>query len=327
MNTPSQPIDPLDPDELELARIVRALPGGDPPAALDARILRAAHDALAQTPRRRALWAGGSSGALWGIGSAAAAILAVGIGWKLAIPPDSNLPVPRVLPTAADSAEQDSTPVEFVPMPQRTMENEGPPPPLARQEAPRSPVAAPQPSTVVPAPAAPKEIPAPFADAAPGKLAENSALAGSRAEAGSAAPAAAATSAPAPATSMEELQDARSAYSERRRDEVMKQAAPATAPAPEAAKASADQAAVGYDREQSAGILGAADADADAAADADARNRVLADRDLGITAWIGRIRARRDAGDRVGAHASLKLFVERHPHYAIPTDLRPLLGE
>ena len=77
MNTPLPPIDPPDPHERELARILRALPGGEPPPALDARILRAAHDALAQpASRKRALWAGGSSGALWGIGSAAAAILA-----------------------------------------------------------------------------------------------------------------------------------------------------------------------------------------------------------------------------------------------------------
>ena len=65
MNTPNSPHEELDADERELARVVRALPGNEPSAALDLRILRAAQDAVAATPQkrtRRALWASSSAG-------------------------------------------------------------------------------------------------------------------------------------------------------------------------------------------------------------------------------------------------------------------------
>ena len=70
--------DPLDENERAFARIVRALPAGDPPAALDALILKASSDALAVPNKRRAVWLS-STGSLWGIGSAAAAVLVMGI--------------------------------------------------------------------------------------------------------------------------------------------------------------------------------------------------------------------------------------------------------
>ena len=47
MNTREPITEPLDDDEREFARVVRALPAGEPPAALDARILKAASDAVA----------------------------------------------------------------------------------------------------------------------------------------------------------------------------------------------------------------------------------------------------------------------------------------
>ena len=315
MNTPLPPIDPPDPHERELARILRALPGGEPPPALDARILRAAHDALAQpASRKRALWAGGSSGALWGIGSAAAAILAVGIGWKLTVPPDSALPVPRAVPVSADSAEdQEATAVEFRPLPERRQDAAAaPPPPPAelKQEAPRRRVALPPPPPAAPpAPTAPEPFPQAeeFRYSAPAAAAPAES---DSAELNAYAPAPGAAAEAAAAG-----RDARSAYSERQRDEALGRVSS------DAAKAAAPSAGLVGERELAAQ---ASVADEDAGS---LRKRVEADGTLSATAWLDRIRARAQAGDTAGARASLRLFVERHPGRAIPTDLRPLLGE
>jgi hypothetical protein len=57
------------------------------------------------------------------------------------------------------------------------------------------------------------------------------------------------------------------------------------------------------------------------------RARVLVDGELAADPWLDRVRTRLRAGDRSGARASLRLFVERHPTRAIPADLRPLLDE
>jgi hypothetical protein len=318
MNTKLPPIDPLDPDVRELARILRALPGGDPPAALDARILRAAHDAVAaqSSPRRRALWAGGSTGALWGIGSAAAAILAVGIGWKLTVPPDSNLPVPRSMPAAADSAsDQAATPVEFTPMPERRQDAAAPPPPPAPvlKEETRRRVAMP------PARPAPQPQPAPFPqtqaeeihEAAPARSAA-AAVDSTGFLGGAAAPA------PAAAPRAEaEPRDAREAYSGRQRDEVLDRLSS------NAAKASAPAGpATGVGEREAAAEATLADMDTVVE-----DKQVEADATLAPAAWLERIRARAKTGDADGARASLRLFVQRHPQTAIPVDLRPLLGE
>ncbi len=75
----------LSDDERELARVVRALPGGEPPAALDALILKAATDAVASShSQKKSSWAKGLLGtsALW-IGTAAASVLTIGIGWQV----------------------------------------------------------------------------------------------------------------------------------------------------------------------------------------------------------------------------------------------------
>jgi len=85
MNKQIPTTEALDEQERELARILRALPGGEPPAALDARILKAAGNAAAASRRPRARWLA-SGGAMWAIGSAAAAVLALGVSWQLMYP-------------------------------------------------------------------------------------------------------------------------------------------------------------------------------------------------------------------------------------------------
>src|SRR5690606_33530604 len=73
--------DPLDADEAELAKRLHALPGGLPGPELDARIRARAHAAVAARRRPVRPW-------LWGLSSAAVAVLAVGLFWKAGLPPD-----------------------------------------------------------------------------------------------------------------------------------------------------------------------------------------------------------------------------------------------
>lgn len=80
---PEQPIDrePLTPEERELAqRLSRLGPSAGPPSTIDARILAAAHDAVAARPRQ-----GARGTRRWpvALGVAASLALAVGIAWRL----------------------------------------------------------------------------------------------------------------------------------------------------------------------------------------------------------------------------------------------------
>ena len=112
MNT-MPPNEPLDHDERELARIVRALPSSEPSPALDARILRAAAEASARGSRRRRIGWLGAGGGMWGIGGAAAAVLALGIGWQAMYGGGSHpAPMTRPIPVQ-DAAESDGISVEF----------------------------------------------------------------------------------------------------------------------------------------------------------------------------------------------------------------------
>jgi hypothetical protein len=302
MTTPTDNAEPLDPNERELARVLRALPGGEPPAALDARILKAASDAVAvPAPRRkRALWAaGGSTGALWGIGSAAAAVLAIGIAWQVNTPPDSGIPVPRTLPTAADEAADEATTVDFVPMPEREYDNSGPPPPPPPAEAQRRSDVQAAPQREQAKPSAPAPAMEPYID--------------------------------------EHVESRQAAKSERGADvDFAASPPPATAPAPAASDA-ASAGMLARDRAETAGAAAEASEQLDAIvvsgtriqkeAPADARARVFNDRLLEPDPWLARIRERWTEGDHDGARASLRLYVERHPDRSIPTDLRPLLEE
>src|SRR4249919_4365786 len=119
MNTPRPPMEPLDDQEREFARILHALPGGDPPPALDAAILRAATNAAAASKRPGARFFA-SAGALWGIGSAAAAVLALGVAWQLRYG-DTRAPLADSAPRAhvvSDTAEDEPVQVDLGPAPE-----------------------------------------------------------------------------------------------------------------------------------------------------------------------------------------------------------------
>ena len=104
MNTPQDPRQtPLQDDEAALARVLRALPAGEPPARVDAAILAAATDAVGPrenaTPPRRRLPA-------WALGTAAAAVLAIGIGLQLRPPLAPQAPAPAEAPVLQRKAAE-----------------------------------------------------------------------------------------------------------------------------------------------------------------------------------------------------------------------------
>lgn len=137
----------LDGEEAELARVLRALPAGEPSARVDAAVLAAARDAVsagrpARKPRGLPAWA---------IGSAAAAVLAIGIGLQLRPGPPDGQPArapagPGATPLPAPSAQErarsapardDAARAEALqsPLP-------APPPPAAFEPTPAPPAAA-----------------------------------------------------------------------------------------------------------------------------------------------------------------------------------------
>lgn len=314
---------PLQDDEFALARVLRALPTGEPPARVDAAILRAATDAVSQAPRKRA--AGLRWLPTWAVGTAAAAVLAVGIGLQLRPPltpeaaPASVSEAVKPLPQARERLSVDL--IE----PDR---DAAPPPASAPPSLNRSTRPAPPPPP--PAPASPP-APAPAPEAFPAPMAP--APAADAADAGMAAEAAAAPDAAGEAAARrmrsEESDQARrvhqEAYARRAQakaaaESQSRQAAaspppsdqpPALAsappPAPPPPAAAAPAAGAGADFAGPAGLPPVAD---------DAR--------LTPAAWLERIRERRRQGDATGARASLRLFKQAHPEAPVPRDLARL---
>lgn len=159
MTTPQDPRKhPLQDDEIALARVLRALPAGEPPPSVDAAILAAATDAV---PHRRRLGTGLRWLPTWAVGTAAAAVLAVGIGIQLrpplapTPPPSQPQAAPRTMapaapsppaavamPEAAEPPAVSAASEEAVPVPFDDIDGFAPPPasaPMATQETQRDP--------------------------------------------------------------------------------------------------------------------------------------------------------------------------------------------
>ena len=282
------PTEPLDEQERELARIVRALPGGEPPAALDARILKAAANAAAASRRPRSRWLASASG-LWGIGGAAAAVLALGVSWQMMLPTQRSSPADTApaaeMAEMADQAEDSSVSVEFKDQRAREYDNSPPPPPPAVSNA--APARRAQ-SRMVPPSAPPPAalIPEPFAGEHLDEHVAASAEAGASADVVVASPAMAA------------------------RDEASAMAAKAAA--------TQSQARAAPTRPQAG--LSAAPAIGTLAAEPEIRRMTPAN-------WLAHIRQLRDDSRRAEAKASLLEFHKRYPDFVIPSDLAPLLHE
>lgn len=286
MTQPIPPTDDLDENERELARIVRALPGGEPPPALDARILKAAANAAAGSRRPRSRWLA-SAGAMWGIGGAAAAVLAFGVSWHTLFPGQRS-GGPSTSPVAIDSEQrQDSTvSVEFKDREPRVFDN-SPPPPAGNDEPARRNSAASRAPTAALATAPPPPTAA-ISDAAPQAFALDHMDEHVGARVAAAAPAAESDAAAA----AEQAQDL-------------------------AGAARAQSSAEGYAAKTNAMQARAETASADKA-------QALR---LSPKNWLAHVRQLRDENRTAEARASLIAFQKRYPGLVIPSDLAPLLRE
>lgn len=158
---------PLQDDEIALARVLRALPADEPSGKVDAAILAAATDAVAgeaspAPPAKRGprtlRWL-----PTWAIGTAAAAVLAVGIGSQLRLPlaPERRSPAQaEAVAPASAPAPTPRVPIELVdPTPPREIPPTFPPPEAPRAMA-RPAVPPPPPPPPPPLPASAEPFPA-----------------------------------------------------------------------------------------------------------------------------------------------------------------------
>ena len=353
MTQPQDPrTTPLQDDEIALARVLRALPAGEPSAKVDAAILAAATDAVngaaapaASSPRRavkttRWLLPG------WAIGTAAAAVLAVGIGMQLRPPLAPDLTATSTRPASKQAAAREQVSVELVDPEERTIPPSAPPPeskPASADRAgrPPPPPPPPMPQAAPPAPVAeaaeafpmeaPAEPPAATADATtldrievtgtrlPERLDNGETMRREQ-------PTALADRARRRAAAKAEMQ-ARAQQAEaesKARDQAMQArqaqanaelAAEAAAPPPAAPVASAPPPAPAAPpspvarESQGAGVAGAT------------LPPVAEDASLAPEAWVARIRERLRRDDEAGARASLRLYLQAHPDAPVPSDL------
>ena len=313
----------LSDEERELARVVRALPGGEPPPALDALILKAATDAVASShPQRKSLWGKGFLGtsALW-IGTAAASVLTVGIGWQVfqsmrapiyELPDGENVRSAQVL----DRNDKDeSLTVEVIPA--REPKPTSPPPPEAFADA-----AADAASESDQLDNAPAEMPA--VDKPRAVLAEKRELA------------------------LRDRQEMAKASDDSERKKLNEDsevgfaqqnavaAAPPPPPPPAPPAAMAAGVASSGRKELASGAMAAAktrqEVEEEASQPVQVTTRadwpyipVSEDAKLPQAQWLDAIRERVRRDDIEGAKASLKRYRETHPKRRIPKDLLPLL--
>ncbi len=305
MTRHAPPNEPLDAQEREFSRILRALPGGEPPARLDASILRAAADAATASGRPHARWLA-SMGSLWGIGGAAAAVLALGVAWQMNNPermsaPSQGAPAASAAASQAAQAEDSAVSVDFKERAAAESDASPPPPPAdaaAPERRERTFSAAPRAARVGDEPAS-APLPEAFAADALDEHVTST-------EAGAAAASTPMAAAPAPAVAAAEAEQSKPYAAKSSVSAAAAQPVEAQAQLGRADKAQANTASMSAE----GGLSGLA-----------------ATRSLKPVNWLAEIRILRDADRQAEAKASLLEFRRRYPDYVIPSDLLPLLGE
>jgi hypothetical protein len=309
--------EPLTQEERELAeRLARLGASGEPPAALDARILAAAHGAVAARPRKR--------GPRWplALGAVATLALAIGIAWQLR-PSQEQAQIYSEAPAAA-----------------RAIGGSGP---SAAEELPVAAAVAPQtaPTTAPPEPATeaaplPADVAQPQASSqAPGQA---KAVAEKERDAFPASERSQARVAPAPPPPPD-AQDI--VFDAAEPVDVPPVQAPAPAPSPvDATENAATAGATASARRESAPEAKTA-ADEETALDQitvtgtrverdaagfedqaiDDQPPATADSPAVQRAWLQQIRELVAGGEVDAARESLAEFKRRYPHYALPDDL------
>jgi hypothetical protein len=303
MNTES-----LTAEERKFAeQLARLGPHGEPSAALDAKILAAAHAAvMPRAHKQRVRWP------LYA-GAAASVLLAVGIAFQLRMPHPPSIPVVSEAPVAEKFAEP-APEISAPPAQPALAEKPLPPPPpksIASVPPPRVQQLSPAPAPVVaPPPPAP----------APAIVAEEYAPAATFAREARADTTPAAETELLKATANAERQRAGGA---KMADGYVSTAAPALAappPPPAAPALAADAAASGSTTLDRVIII---DAHPVKLIDTPVEQDVL----LPERKWRKRIEQRLQQGDHDGARNSLRLFVGEYPQAKLPPELRALLEE
>jgi hypothetical protein len=296
MTAPKPPTEAHDQQERELARILRALPAGEPSPDLDARILRSAANAAAGSSKRRVRWFA-SAGGVWGIGAAAAAVLALGVSWQMLDP--SRGYGERTSPVSVAPESDSAVVVELgetrrdAPQPMPGPPSTSMPSPTAMQDN-RAPVAKAVAESPRPAPAAPARASEPLSFPHDG-LDEGVA----------ARPEAAAQVSGIDAASVEST-TILTAEQVGKLEARQRKASDSNLAARDA---------VGGAREQSVDIAGSA------------APATSAPGPMKPATWLAQVRQLLAANRTEEARASLKLFHKRYPNYVVPADLAPLLRE
>ncbi|GAB2505500.1 hypothetical protein [Arenimonas alkanexedens] len=308
---------PLQDDEIDLARVLRALPAGEPSSRVDAAILAAASDAVAASPGRQPR-ARASRRILpwlptWAIGTAAAAVLAVGIGTQLRPPlaptvspqadqSEAYRPLPEARPRLqVELPEPEAAPLLLPP----------PSPPPTQPAQVRRPSQAPLSPPAAPLPQASYAEPAPMADAdAANAFPAMSDTAESEVEAGISLDSVTVSGSriAAPAESGDQA---------RRRHQ-----------ATHAARAEQRRQAERESLARNGQALSAAPPVAKAEAAAETQRLALppvaGDAELALDAWFDRIRLRSERKDLAGARESLAALRQAYPDAVLPDDLESL---
>ena len=352
------PSEPLTQEERELAQLIaRVEPQGEPAAALDAKILAAAHAAAHGKPQR-------ARKPRWPVamGLAASVVFAVGIAWQLrplqpaatvsseapataaaqmAMPAETEPTMASAPPMPVDAVAQDSAAAAAdVPM------SAPPPPPAAKPLPPRSVPMPPLRRTArIPPPQAPPAT----------RQAQGGDRSHSLTPPSPAAPVMA-TPAPAPeapsafaseprtaAVAVAEGISANQSASQSASQSAGYSAARTAAAKQSAARGEMKTSATGREqamREQERGTQESSATD-HASLDHASQDRVEVtgsrlqrtdrqvpvadDARLPVDEWLERVRTRYGLGDAEAAKRSLLLFVHEHPSEAVPSDLEPLL--
>lgn len=305
MNPPSDMKTDLTAEERALAqRLARLGPHGEPSPALDARILAAAHDAMAQhadqrQPRRR-----------WpvGFGIAASLALAVGIAWQLRPLPQATAAYPSEAPAATSMPASDNAAIADAAMESADAPDAGA---VARQsDAPATmsaPIPAAKPASARTTPAAPSPQPDAQPMAEPDIVFDHPAAAAEAAAQSAAAVAAPRAFGTQPPSAAPTTSDKRTS-------------APAPAPMADTAATSTLPDTDTLDRLQATGTVEAAASDEP---DMDIPPATMTSPEA-RDAWLARIRELLAAGKPDAARASLQEFMHRYPDAPLPDDLRAL---
>jgi hypothetical protein len=298
----------LTPEERELAQRLARLGshgGAGPSPDLDARILAAAHDAVAGAPVRRPQ--------RWpvALGIAASLALAIGVAWQLRPLPDTSAAYQSEAPArmAAEAPPEIAGNAATAPA-------EATPESNATAQTAVADVASPAPPPPSPAVASGASRPTTRAAARPAQPTPESAVAEPDIVFDTAAPAPAGDFAAANAAANAQSQSSSAAT--RAAPAVERQKA-APAPAADAAATALPETDT-LDRLQSSGTRDAVESDEPGADVPPATMASPEARD----AWLARIRELVAAGRVDAARASLREFTHRYPDFQLPADLRAL---